>query len=192
MILEELTKLIHDRRSIFPKVFTGERIPDEIIGQILENANQAPSHKHTEPWRFHIITNEKKDLLGEFFQKIYRENVVGENFKQKKHDKFIMKTGNSSHIIAIGMQRDPDESIPEWEEIAAVACAVQNIYLSLTAANLGGYWSSPKLMIDHIADFINLEDGEICLGFFYMGVPKEGMSLSVEKKALDSKVKWYS
>jgi len=192
MNFDEITKLIHDRRSIFPKVFTGERIADELILQILDNANQAPSHKHTEPWRFHIITNEKKNQLGKFFQKIYQENVTGENFKQRKHDKFIMKTELSSHILAICMQRDPNESIPEWEEIAAVACAVQNIYLSVTAAGLGGYWSSPKLMIDHISDFINLEDDEKCLGFFYLGVPKEGLKLDVTKESLKGKVKWYS
>lgn len=192
MTLDEATKLIHTRRSIFPKVFTGEIISDELILMILENANQAPSHKHTEPWRFHVIAMDKKDQLGEFFQRTYRENVLEEKFKQLKHDKFVMKTRNSSHIIAICMQRDPDESIPEWEEIAAVSCAVQNIYLSLTAAGLGGYWSSPKLMIDHVGEFINLEKGERCLGFFYIGVPKEGMVLSVQKKPLDSKVKWYN
>jgi len=191
MNLSELSKLMHNRRSIFPKVYTGERIPNDVILQILENANQAPSHKHTEPWRFHIIADEKKNELSKFFQKIYSENITGEHFKQRKHDKFEMKTNNSSHIIAICMQRDPKESIPEWEEIAAVACAVQNIYLSITAAGLGGYWSSPTVMIDHIAHFINLDAGEICLGFFYVGVPKEGMSLSVDKRPLKDKIKWY-
>lgn len=32
--------------------------------------------------------------------------------------------------------------MPEWEEIAAVATSVQNIYLQSCAKKLGGYWSS--------------------------------------------------
>lgn len=31
---------------------------------------------------------------------------------------------------------------PEWEEIAAVATAVQNIYLQTAAKGLAGFWSS--------------------------------------------------
>lgn len=192
MNLSEVTKLIHKRRSIFPKVFTGERIADELLMQILENANQAPSHRHTEPWRFHVFADEQKTKLGVFFQSLYKQHVTGEDFKEAKYKKHAFKAEKSSHIIAICMQRDPEESVPEWEEIAAVSCAVQNIYLSVTAAGFGGYWSSPGLMMRHIGEFIKLKEGESCLGFFYLGVPKAGMELSVEKKALQSKLEWYS
>jgi len=191
MALDVLTKLIHRRRSIFPKVFTGERIADDVILQLLENANQAPSHKHTEPWRFHVFSDEQKNQLGTFFQNTYAKHVTGDAFKESKHSKFLKKANASSHIIAICMQRDEEESIPEWEEIAAVACAVQNIYLSLTAAGLGGYWSTPGLMMEHIGEFIEMNKGERCLGFFYCGVPKSDMILSVKKKPLASKTRWY-
>ena len=38
--------------------------------------------------------------------------------------------------------------MPEWEETAAVACAVQNMHLTLTAEGLAGYWSSGGVMGD--------------------------------------------
>lgn len=31
---------------------------------------------------------------------------------------------------------------PEWEEMCAVACAVQNMYLMATSLGVAGYWSS--------------------------------------------------
>ncbi|RZK32811.1 MAG: hypothetical protein EOO61_16570, partial [Hymenobacter sp.] len=46
------------------------------------------------------------------------------------------------HVIAIGMKKTPNKNIPEMEDIAAVACAVENIYLSVTAYGLGGYWTT--------------------------------------------------
>lgn len=48
----------------------------------------------------------------------------------------------ASHIIAIGMKRTSTGKIPEIEDVEAVACAVQNIYLSVSAYGLGGYWTT--------------------------------------------------
>lgn len=190
--LSELTELIHERRSIFPLMFTGEKVDDELIMQLLQNANQAPTHKQTEPWRFHTITGAKLEALAQFFQVTYKTETRVEDFQGVKYRKLRKEIELSSHVIIISMQRDPEESLPEWEEIAAVACAVQNLFLSVTAAGLGGYWSSPGLMIDHIQKFINMEKGERCLGFFYLGVPQKNLDLKVEKGTLKDKIKWYT
>ena len=40
----------------------------------------------------------------------------------------------------------PGKLMPEWEETAAVACAVQNLHLALVAEGLAGYWSSGGVM----------------------------------------------
>lgn len=40
------------------------------------------------------------------------------------------------------MKRTTNKNIPEVEDIEAVACAVQNMYLSVTAYGLGGYWTT--------------------------------------------------
>ncbi len=41
----EVDQLIRQRRSVYPKDYTGEIVSDKIISQILENANWAPNHK---------------------------------------------------------------------------------------------------------------------------------------------------
>ena len=84
----------------------------------------------------------------------------------------MTKVDQSALVIAICIQRDLKESIPEWEEIAAVAMAVQNMWLYSSSVGIGGYWSSPKL-INYLSDHIKLEKGERCLGFFYMGYYSE-------------------
>ena len=58
--------------------------------------------------------------------------------------------------------------VPEWEEIAATSMAVQNIWLSCVNRNIGGYWSTPNY-IKYLKDFLNLNDDERFLGFFYLG-----------------------
>jgi len=48
--------------------------------------------------------------------------------------------GKVSYMIAICMKRRalPHKEMPEWEEMCAVACAVQNMWLSMTAHGAAG------------------------------------------------------
>ena len=68
--------------------------------------------------------------------------------------------------------------IPEMEEVAAVSCAVQNIYLSMAAYGLGGYWSTGGITYDTAASaFLGLEEQDRLMGFFYVGyirIPSAG------------------
>src|SRR5690606_23140428 len=125
-------------RSIFSESYTQEEIPTAIIEQILESANYAPTHKLTQPWRFTIIRKEAKAKLGVELGRIYKETVPTEKFLQKKYDSFAQKTSQADVIIAINIQFHEDK-VPNWEEIAATSCAVQNIALTAEALNVGAY-----------------------------------------------------
>lgn len=190
MNLQDISQLIQQRRMMSPPMFTGEMIDRKKIEQLLENANWAPSHRKTEPWRFHVVAGEKLSALGDHFQQIYKESTAEADFDERKFDKLKTKVEQSSHLIIIGMQRDPKESVPEWEEVAAVASAVQNLWLSATAAGLAGYWSSPNLMMEYIGKFVPLSEGEKCLGFFYLGVPKKEIQLEGKRGDWREKVTW--
>lgn len=168
--IDFINTLIRERRSIFPKTYIDKPIDPSIIDQLLENANWAPTHKFTEPWRFRVISGAGLDRFANTMGDWYKENFKGEHFSEKKHQKIQNNPKRSGAVIAICMQRDPEERIPEFEEIAAVACAVQNMYLTAQAYGLGAYWSTPKsINAEQIANFLNLQKGERCLGFFYLG-----------------------
>lgn len=183
-----LNDLIQKRRSIFPDSYVNQPIEKEIIEQILENANWAPNHRHTAPWRFKIFQGDALQRLSDYLGNWYRENTPPEQFSEKKLEKTLHKPLRSDCVIAICMQRDPQESVPEWEEIAAVACAVQNMWLTCTAYGIGSYWSSPRSIIE-ARDFLSLEEGESCLGLFYMGYHKLP-DLPGKRSPIDEKVTW--
>ncbi len=166
-----INQLIRSRRSVFINQFRkGAAIPDEIVLQLLENANWAPTHKLTEPWRFTVFTGGGLKKLAAFQADLYRKNA-GEKFRQEKYDKLLTTPLACSHVIAIGMKRSTAVNIPEMEEMAAVACAVQNLYLSVTAYGLGGYWSTGAITFEPGAgSFFGLEGEDKLLGFFYLGV----------------------
>src|SRR5215467_7269822 len=168
----ELNRLMQTRRSVFVDQFEPDRvIPDEIIMQILENANTAPTHKLTEPWRFTVFTGEGLHRLAAEQAIIYKK-YAGNAFRQSKYEQMQVNPLMCSHVIAIGCKRNAD-LLPEMVEIAAVACAVQNIYLTVTAYGIGGYWSTGTVtFIEEAKPMFNLEPGDKLMGFFYLGYVK--------------------
>lgn len=166
IIQKMIFDLIRKRRAVFPAQYNDKPVSREEIEAVLEAANWAPTHKKTEPWRFKVVTGPAKQRLGEFMARTYQDNEVKP--KQMKIKKYKENPLKAAVIILICMQRDPLKRVPEWEEIAATAMAVQNMWLGCTALGIGSYWSSPSL-IDKMNNFIDLNEGERCLGLFYMG-----------------------
>jgi len=163
---EILKRIIEERRSIFPKDYADKPVPEHIIDEILNAAVLAPNHKRTKPWRFKIFKAEEKQKLGEELQSIYKEITPEFQFLQKKYDDIIFKISKADIVITIVVEFSG--LVPDWEEIAATAMAVQNMYLTCTANRIGCYWSSPKL-VSHLKNSLKIEENQQCLGLFYMG-----------------------
>lgn len=178
---------IKNRRAIFPVQYNQKALTKDQIIQVLDAANWAPTHKRTEPWRFKVLQGEKLVELGTFLAEKYKSTAA--NFSEFQFNKLQENPSKASCIIAICMQRDPKESIAEWEEVAATAMAVQNMWLMCTEMNIGAYWSSPGL-IKYMHEFFTLAQGEKCLGFFYMGNYDEQLPKGFRKSTIQEKTVW--
>jgi len=188
--VEEINRLMRNRRSVFPDQFeAGKHIPNEIVEQILENATWAPNHGQTEPWHFMVFTADGLKTLAHFQSELYKE-TAGEKFKEATYQKLQRNPLLASHVIALCMKRDPNKKHPEVEEIAAVACAVQNMYLSVTAYDLGGYWTTGGVTYNEKAKpFFGLGSADKLLGSFYLGYVAVA-SPQGKRKPIEEKVVW--
>lgn len=185
--MSKINEVIRKRRSVYPMQFIDKPVSREILEELLLNANHAPTHRLTEPWRFKVFTGLAKIRLGEFLNEKYQATTSNQDPSKMK--KIRTNTEKAGAILAIILHRDTNERVPEWEEIAAVSCAVQNIWLALDQYGLGGYWSSPSLS-NFLGEFISLEKNEKCLGFFYMGFCEPSDRISI-KKPIEQKVQWF-
>ena len=182
MINKKLSSIIKSRQSIYPNEFTGEVIKEEVIMELLENANHAPTHKMTQPWIFKIFcNNSKKKLLSEML----KNKEIAENKRKKLEHNF----NKSSHVICICMKKN-NHLLPEWEEIAATSMAVQNLWISCVGSKIGGYWSTPKY-IYKLNDFLSLNKDEKCLGLFYLGVHNSNITKNIKRKSISEKIQWF-
>ena len=186
----ELSRLIRHRRSIPPEQFdTIKKVEDSIIEEMLENANWAPNHGLTEPWRFTVFSGDGLNQLGLFQADLYRKLSPVPDFKQPKYDKLLQRPLLASHVIAVGMKRQESGKIPEIEEIEATACAVQNMLITAAAHAISGYWTTGGVTYENEAKaFFGLGNTDKLLGFLYIGYPlkwTEG-----KRNPAQEKVKW--
>ncbi len=182
-----ISNIIKDRRAVFPAQYNGQPILKEEIQAILETANWAPTHKRTEPWRFKVFHGTSQIALGKFLADTYK--LTTENFSEFTYAKFLENPVKAGCVIAICMQRDPKESLPEWEEIAATAMAVQNMWLTAHDMGIGAYWSSPGL-VKYIDQIVQMEEGERCLGLFYLGKYDGELPEGIRKSSIREKTVW--
>ncbi len=187
----EVDQLIRHRRSVFPRDYSGARVSDEIINQMLENANWAPTHKFTEPWRFVVFTGEGLKQLAAFQSECYKEVTTADGtFREDKYQSLLEKPLEASHIIVVGMKRDEAKRLPEWEEMGAVFCAIQNMYLTATAYGVGCYLSTGGITnFEEAKSYFGLGAEDKLCGFFHVGIPK-GKVPDGKRKPVSEKVKW--
>jgi nitroreductase len=193
------------RRSVFCKdmIYPPNEIPESDLQLLLRAAMWAPSHGRTDPWHFVVFATPSaraglRDTTIHLMTK-YANNEAAQ-VAQREFDT-PKRWSRASAFIAICMKRvyhsnNNSSSLshsptcasrrpknPEWEDLAAVGAAVQNLHLATTALSssssssplkLCGYWSSWYSQIVDSLEMkeylgLNANTGDRCLGFFVLG-----------------------
>lgn len=189
----DINHFIRSRRTIKPDKFTDEIIDDQVIKEILENANWAPTHGHTEPWYFVVFSGKGRERLGQFQADLYKEVTPEAEYKGKKYHKLLNNPQKASHVIGIGMKRgDKPHKIPVVEEIEATACAVQNMWLTASARGIAGYWNSGGMTYHpRMKELFGLTQKEDqVLGFLYLGYPAIDWPEGKRNSSIEAKTRW--
>lgn len=190
----QLSALLRYRRSIKPTDLDPTReVERSLLTQILEDATWAPNHGMTEPWKFHLYTADSRQQLSAQMQQAYREITPAAEFREDKLKKMGENPLLAQVVIACVMERNGGAKIPEIEEIEAVACALQNLQLSATAAGLGCYWSSPPVLdAPSFRQWLGIRAQDRCTGLIYLGWPKAGFPWPRSvRKPVDTKLVWH-
>ena len=192
---EVVTHYIRKRKSIYADHYRSGRIPDAELLEILINSTWAPTHKMTEPWRFVVLTETELIKYGEYmcayYQDLYKDIPDAEK-RLAKYNYLKEYPLKAACMIAIIFARSTRVNIPEWEELAAVSCAVQNMAISATSFQIASYWATGGSAIDYVKT-LGLADNETSLGLFFMGYTDESIVPARKKRtSIDEKVTWRS
>lgn len=192
IFIDRLNTLMHSRRSTKPRLFNGTKIDDQVVWQILENANWAPNHGLTQPWRYKVFCNSGLEKLASFQADWYQTNTPEDKFKPEKYERMKTNILKSSHVIIICMERQISEKIPEIEEIEAVACSVQNMALTAAAYDICSFWGSGGVTYtNELKEFLSLGEKDKCLGYLYLGYSDTPTTKS-RRDRIQDKVEWIN
>jgi len=183
-----LSEVIKNRRTIKPFMMNGDKIPDEQITELLELADWAPTHGLTEPWRFVVYTDPTQ--FCKHHAELYKANTVADEFSDGVYNNLATQGDKASHVIIAIMKRGNLPKIPVFEEMAATACAVQNLLLGATALNIASYWGTGGVALKPaMRTFLKLNDKDEVMGVLYLGYADEHPP-GIRRVPLADKVKW--
>jgi nitroreductase len=120
--------------------YSSEPLPEGALVRALEAAIAAPNHRLTEPWRFVRIGPVARRQLGELSAAL-RARRSGSVAEARDIERQQAKFLAVPELLAVLETVTEDPEVAR-ENYAAVACAIQNLSLSLWSEGIGSKWSS--------------------------------------------------
>ncbi len=160
--------------------FTDEPVPEEILEKAIMAAHHGPSVGLTEPWRFvRVKSEEKKEQIKNLFleatkkaEESITEPETKEKYKNLKLEAILDAPIGLAVFCDHGVLDDftigtiGNANTLEW----SCACAIQNMWLSLTAEGYGAGWVS-IMNYKAFADILDIPENWKPLGYFCIGKP---------------------
>ena len=187
----DIGNIIRRRRTVKPDKMNGRIIPDDTIVELLSNADWAPTHGRTEPWRFIVFGPARVKEFTRRHANLYKQHTEPSSFLPEKFNKLNSLGENVSHIVIAWMKRVPTKKIPAIEEVCATSAAIQNLLLSATAKGIASFWSTSGLTHHQaLKDEFTLGDEDHILGIIYLGYSDEPFKEGNRMIPLSEKIEW--
>jgi nitroreductase len=169
----------------------GKKIDNSIVRQLLELADWAPTHGHTEPWRFVVYSGDAVQQFCHDHAELYKTNTSEEKFLTANYEKLKHQGDNLSHIILVYMKRGNNPKIPAQEEMSAVSCAVENFLLGASTLNIAVLWGSGGMTYNPaMKKYLGLAEEDIMMGLLYLGYTDEPFKEGKRIVPLTEKIIW--
>ena len=117
------------------------------------------------------------------------------DWRQRTEDEITGRWGPVSYMIAIIMRRQTSPTskrLPEWEEAAAVACAVQNMHVQSTKFHhLACYWSSWHSAArdsNEMKEFLGMGMEDKCFGYFIVAQANKTILNTKDRRRRDHSI----
>ena len=185
----EVKKAIQTRRSI--RRYKNRPVPREILVELLEAANLAPTATNRQPWEFVVVHRSHLDRLDRTLRKAFAERVASvseEVVRQAIQDlpipvdesgdkleglgRFYRTLGGAPVAIVVCVPKEEDPWV--WKNnISDGSAAIENILLAAWDKGLGTCWlTGPlKTRAHAIASFLDIGEDREIVGIVSLGYP---------------------
>ncbi|GGD41261.1 nitroreductase [Malaciobacter pacificus] len=169
-----LTKIITSRRDVRGNNFIKKKISKKKLNKILEAGITAPSVGYSQPWRFVIADDKKRNEVYNHFTDVF--NKSKEKFKDRPiYNKLKLEGILESDINIAVYYKESDEEVLGQTYMKrsgeySVVCAILNMWHMARALNIGMGWVS-ILKPKKINKILNIDKNEykfiayLCFGY---------------------------
>ncbi len=154
------------------RLFSERPVAEDLIAQLLEAANQAPSAHNQQSWRFFVLRGASKQALTELVASraaaFPRPSAALLRLAARSiaSAPVVIAVVNTGELIARGTElfavdRDGARDFFRTMEIQSSAAAVENLLLAATALGLGSVWLGILFLLkDEVRAFLDEPAGE--------------------------------
>lgn len=152
--------------------FSRDPVPREVLTRALETAVHAPNHRLTWPWRFWVLGRQVRVPIADLqiALKTGSSEAPDPALVERIRDKIV----GPPWCVVVGCVRS-DDVFRQKEDLAAVACAVQNLQLALHADGVGSKWSTGAVTRSpEVYEMLGIDADELdIVGFVWVGYAKQ-------------------
>ncbi|MFA7295637.1 MAG: nitroreductase [Dehalococcoidia bacterium] len=162
----ELYEAIRGRRDL--EASAPEAPSREVIERLLDAATWAPNHRHTEPWRFHVLAGTGRDAIADAIAAWAAANAMPEGIGTSARSKLLR-----APVALFVTQIAADTAEREREDYAACWCALQNLLLAAHAEGLAAHLSTGGILTyEATRTHLGLAPGEQVVSLVNIGLPR--------------------
>jgi F420 biosynthesis protein FbiB-like protein len=176
---------IRTRRSL--RQLSDRAVPHDLVEEALRMALLAPAPHHTRPWRYVVVSPERREALAAAMGAAWRADLERDGHRQTLIEKLLAKSRRQitsapalilSCLTHEGLRDWPDDrrARNEWAMAQQSAGAgMQNLMLAAHALGLASYWiSAPLFAPEAVRDALSLPGDYVAQAFVVLGYPADG------------------
>lgn len=164
--LDARLQLLHDRRTVSRLAAPGPS--EDELAAMLAAADAAPDHGRLHPWRFAVLTEDDRARVATAYGAAQRTVDDAPELVERATSKPL----RGPCVVAAFARTVAHPTVPDWEQLAAAAAAVQNLCLAATTLGYGSAWRTGWFVAHELVRAaLGAADDERVIGMVHLGTP---------------------
>lgn len=137
----QLSHALMERRTVHK--YAPIPVPEADLLEAIQAGMMAPNHRLTYPWRFYLLEGDARETIGKLGLELKRKKAekMGKVWDKDLCERVRGKFMDPGALVVV-TQVHHEDPMTDREDYATIACAIQNMSLSLFAKGWGSKWSS--------------------------------------------------
>lgn len=167
----EFFEVIRGRRAV--RKYRAEPVRREVVMQVLEAGNWAPSGRNLQQWEFLVVSGEKKNQLGQSYKHIADAYTTG--WDPATRDSFVeyALTYGGAPLIIVALTDSSEHASIRKMNLESASAALENIVLAARALGLGTCWMTGPLQDERgLRLILDIPDSKEIVALTPLGYPE--------------------